>query len=821
MTAREFFNTRLEEGCIINFFPHLSLDLFMTKNFLWIYFITISIFLGWSYDLQAQGYADDSLSINQMGPKELIDFGEQIIFGKVGGFKEGEVGKGMCPACHEFRKDMKRPVERAPNLFGIIARADERIKNPDFLTQDTVQTESFPGSGRANSGMEYLAESKICPSCYVVPGFEIDLGGKKRSLEPAFHKPPINLTINEMIAIDTWLYNREGLPAPPTELLRMAYEKFIEGDGDGETQVKAARTIKEIGETSRDIFYGTEGIVSGPAAPDLKSEDYPRWNLPFPFGNNRKVIWFFAQQHLYFGGLVLGILILVLFFEVKGMFGGEKETSQRYDELAKKMLSLSFKIVACGLLLGGIMLFTLSFLFSNFLSYFASVFKTSSYIYAWLLVIFPGMVYFYLNLWEKMRKGKLKLGHVGIGLLTNVLALTILGIGNSWTTFMLSPSGVDKAGYFLGNEWNALNNPLWMPLFFLRLIGNVIFAAIVMAAYAGFKGVISKTQEEKEYYDWMGYISFLVFIIGLFSIPFIGHWLSNDIIGYQRQMGITLFLGDLSWAMLTLVSLLGLVFLSTIYYVWQRINCTQHEGKYKKFEKPAFFILAVCLLVYITPSNLALTHEEFTALEGRVHPLIYGYGVESTKQAAVHIMLLAAGWSILIYWRSRFQFTIYSLSKSDWILGALFFSGAFFMIFLGSYGFGASPEERAWLTLPMTAGTIAIMLMGIAVTKVSVSKLDPIPTKRQWGMLPSRGNITLIFMALVISWIMGLGGYVRSALRGEWHVTDIVQDSSSWAFSLGQGDASFFISFNVLVFWIVLIGLFWCEKNLPFKPKVK
>jgi hypothetical protein len=440
-------------------------------------------------------------------------------------------------------------------------------------------------------------------------------------------------------------------------------------------------------------------------------------------------------------------------------------------------------------------------------------------VYANLLWLFLVWFIYYFS-WGKMNHGPLKFVHISIGILANGLALAIIYIANSWSTFMLSPSGVDEAGYFLGNEGDALKNPLWMPLFFLRLSANVIFAAIVIAAYAGFKSITSKTSEDKGYYDWMGYISFLAFIVGLFSIPYIGHWLSNDIIGYQRQMGITLFLGELSWAMLTLVSLLGLVFLGIIYYTWQRINCTHLEGEYKKYEKPAFFILAVCLLVYITPSNLALTMEEFRALEGRVHPLIYGYGVESVKQAAVHTMLLAAGWSLLFYWRSRFQSPILGFLKNDWILGGLFLSAVFFMIFLGAYGFGASPDVRAWLTFPMTVGTISVMLIGIGITKVSVSKLSPVSKQKQWGMIPSRGNITLIFLALVISWIMGLGGYVRSALKGQWHVTDIVPDRSVWAFNPTQVDSSFFITLNALVFWIVLMGLFWLEKYIPFKPKV-
>ena len=49
---------------------------------------------------------------------------------------------------------------------------------------------------------------------------------------------------------------------------------------------------------SKDIYYGTNGVVSGLRAPRLTAEDYSRLNLPYHFNESRLVIWVVAQQHL-------------------------------------------------------------------------------------------------------------------------------------------------------------------------------------------------------------------------------------------------------------------------------------------------------------------------------------------------------------------------------------------------------------------------------------------------------------------------------------------------------------------------------------------
>ncbi len=169
--------------------------------------------------------------VRQMSEQERADLGEKIIFGGVGQSNtQGAIGKGQCPLCHGFQKGFLS--ERAPNLFGVPKRAEDQIKDArysqkDPSKRDTIQKEACPGCGTASTPAEYIAESHACPNCYVVAGFGVAGTNDKESPMPAIHKPPIALTIDELIAVDTWLFVREGVEAPTPEVIEAAYFKFI------------------------------------------------------------------------------------------------------------------------------------------------------------------------------------------------------------------------------------------------------------------------------------------------------------------------------------------------------------------------------------------------------------------------------------------------------------------------------------------------------------------------------------------------------------------------------------------------------------------
>jgi len=136
--------------------------------------------------------------------------------------------------------------ERAPNLFGIPERAKKQLEDPRYHKgkpgdRDTAQKEAFAGSGTAEGGQEYIAESHACPSCYVVSGFGVKGTNDKESPMPTIHKPPISLSLGELAAVDTWLYVREGKEPPSYEEIIKAYEKFIpEADRPKQTEDQPA-----------------------------------------------------------------------------------------------------------------------------------------------------------------------------------------------------------------------------------------------------------------------------------------------------------------------------------------------------------------------------------------------------------------------------------------------------------------------------------------------------------------------------------------------------------------------------------------------------
>ena len=176
--------------------------------------------------------------LDTMTEAERAAVGEEIIFGGIG-VRPDEVnvaiGHGQCPLCHSFVQGLDRPT--APSLHGIIKRSRDLIASPAYQNRptNTEQPEAFPGSGRATTTMEYLAESNICPSCFIALGkwFSLYQGkvifpdGSGASPEPRIHKPPISLTMDEMIAIDTWLFLQEGQKPPPLDVMRAAYYKFV------------------------------------------------------------------------------------------------------------------------------------------------------------------------------------------------------------------------------------------------------------------------------------------------------------------------------------------------------------------------------------------------------------------------------------------------------------------------------------------------------------------------------------------------------------------------------------------------------------------
>src|SRR3989304_5888325 len=91
---------------------------------------------------------------------------------------------------------------------------------------------------------------------------------------------------------------------------------------------------------------------------------------------------------------------------------------------------------------------------------------------------------------------------VVLGILLNVWGTALMLIANAWVSYMMAPTGIDKATLqFVGTTWQAVANPLWIPLAIHRVLGNIAFGGFIVGAYAAGKFLGATREEERAHYD--------------------------------------------------------------------------------------------------------------------------------------------------------------------------------------------------------------------------------------------------------------------------------------------------------------------------------
>jgi hypothetical protein len=56
---------------------------------------------------------------------------------------------------------------------------------------------------------------------------------------------------------------------------------------------------------------------------------------------------------------------------------------------------------------------------------------------------------------------------------------------------------------------------------------------------------------------------------------------------------------------------------------------------------------------------------------------------------------------------------------------------------------------------------------------------------------------------------MGLMGFIRSGLRGDWHVFGIMRDTSMWSYTPSNFTMTQMVSLSVFVFMMGIAFMFW------------
>jgi cytochrome c2 len=154
-------------------------------------------------------YVGNSIpQLRQDPPKELVLAADASAEDFVKAGQDLFYGKGTCALCHEIGKK----GERCPDLAGVGERAETRIKEAVY-------------KGKATNGAEYLVESLMEPTAYVVEGYQPSM-------------PPVGRQLSdlELVAVVSFLQSQGG------EVTVNGQTHFAKwrGEGGGATTAAAA-----------------------------------------------------------------------------------------------------------------------------------------------------------------------------------------------------------------------------------------------------------------------------------------------------------------------------------------------------------------------------------------------------------------------------------------------------------------------------------------------------------------------------------------------------------------------------------------------------
>ena len=543
-----------------------------------------------------------------------------------------------------------------------------------------------------------------------------------------------------------------------------------------------------------------ESIAASLPAPKLKRSDYPNIGT-----SSRAIVWVIAQMHLFFGALVLAVPIFVLVIELIGF----KTNDDRYDDMAHEFMKVSLTAYAITALFGGTLALSLFLLYPQFMSYMMQAFGSQVLVYAVLFFLESILLYIYYYGWNALRYGNRKWVHLTLGLLLNGVGTTLLVVANSWSTFMMAPSGIDPAtGAVTGSIWEIMKGPLWNPLNLHRFIANIAFGGAVVGAYAAFKFLAARTQAEKAHYDWMGYTSNFIAILAFLPLPFAGYWLMAEIYAYSQQMGILAMGGILAWLFVIQAVLICTILMAGNYYLWTGMARTEGGERYRWFTKYIAVVLVLGFLVWVTPHNVIYTTSEIARLGGGNHPVLGPLGIMPAKNIAVFLMLIVTFLSFQLYRRADKVITV---AWQDWgnaLMITIYVVAIANVIFAGIYyGYFTNTVYKVGSSVIQVMSTVVVIVSGVVIDTLMFKGAKTLPVF--WGKVTDRSQYALFALPIAFTWLMALMGYIRSSVRTHWHVYAVMEDKSPDNFIPPLATVGNMVTGITLLFLVFVLFIFW------------
>src|SRR6266496_3938149 len=487
----------------------------------------------------------------------------------------------------------------------------------------------------------------------------------------------------------------------------------------------------------------------------------------FPVIGSRAAVWIAAEIHLMFAAFVLGVPIFAVVAEAIGIFGKDP----RYDRLSKEFTRLLLIAYSATAIWGAVFVFFLATLYQPLWAYLTAIFAPSMWVYVGIFFLESFTLYLYYYGWDRWKYGRAKIVHWCLGILLNVWGTTVMFIADSWLTYMMTPPRD------ITPETSPTSIKIWHA---------------ILSAYASYRFLASRTDEERAHYDWMGYVGNFIAMSALIVLPFAGYWLGREIYQYDQSMGITMMGGFMSWLWVIQAFLIAVLFLTGNYYLWVGMGRIPGAERFQPYTKYLLIVLVLGAIVWGTPHTMIADSKELAAMGGSHHPFLGALGVMSAKNTAVNLMILTTFLSFLMYRRGNMRLVVPWARAGTMIQAAMFAVAAGVVLFFGIRGYFVDAIVRIGFSVYQVLAVLAC-IAGVTVIDILLGRGAQSLGAIQWGKMPPRSQYALFILAVTFTWLMGLMGFARSGIRQQWQVYGVMQDMTPYAATPALGYAAIMI----------------------------
>jgi len=523
-------------------------------------------------------------------------------------------------------------------------------------------------------------------------------------------------------------------------------------------------------------LFGGTALAQAPGAPPVE----------FPYTGNRTAVWIVAQLHILFAAFILGAPIFVVISE----WLGYRKQDPRYDRLAKEVMKVTVILYSMTALTGGLFIFVLLATYPQFTTWLINhFFLIFAVIYPLLFIGETILLYMYFYSWDAW-KGDKKARHIALGVVLNLIGTITLFVIDGPTAFMNTPvkaEGVSPAEFLAtASLWDKIYNYSWMPMNLHRLVGNVTFGGFITGLVAAYMYMASKKEEERAYYDWMGFVGNLIGVGALLFLPFMGYLLAYELCDYDASICPYMMADQLSMFFEMQGAMVGLIFLASNYYIW--LSMKRIEG----VERVRMTIFAPVVMVAL-PFVMTWAWTMFPVPDPKLLAILVPLALLPVVPGRFIPLTVSARTVIKI------GFLMLVIGDAIWLTPHGFVpTGAKLVADL------ELPSDWNFLALMPAKNSAAFTLVFVTVVNYIIYNRAISQGTIVWGKIDFASQFVLVFLAFSAIWTMGLMGAVRSLLRKYFHTYNLLPDFTPESFTPTLSYSAWWITAITVAFYVVV-----------------